>query len=94
MGSQGASCFHTLTTETRDIPKAQWDDMRFGQICTNDPQGRTGETFADWKLVIQKLCKATKKCDYKTTKKLESFFLKVESFFLKVESFSNEAASQ
>ncbi len=72
MGTQGATCAHTLTSETRDIPKDQWDDERFGQICEKF------EAFADWKSVLEKLCSATKKCTYEDLKKLDEVFQRIE----------------
>jgi hypothetical protein len=80
MGTLGAGCFHTMTDDTRDIPKAEWDDMRFGQICTNDPPGRKGETFADWKVVIEKLCSIVRRCDYETKKQLAEFFFRQQVY--------------
>lgn len=59
MGSEGAACFHTLTDESRDIPKAEWDDFRFGQVCT------TANDFASIKSALEKLCSmAGKRCKY------------------------------
>lgn len=74
-GTIGASCFHTLTDEIQILSKSQWDDMRFGQICTLDPEGHKGETFADWKAVIEKLCSVSSDCDYQ---RVNSFFQRVE----------------
>lgn len=74
LGSLGASCFHSLSDEQRDIPKDVWDNMRFGQICTADPPDQMGATFADLKATIEKLCSVSGKCDYQTKKKLETFF--------------------
>lgn len=69
IGSQGAICFHTLTEASRDIPKDQWDDERFGQICEKS------DVFADWKSVIEKLCSVSKDCDYPG---IEAFFKRVD----------------
>lgn len=71
MGSLGASCFHTLTTETRDVRPGAWDDERFGMVCTQ------AQTFADWKKVIEKLCSISGRCDYKTKQQIKAFFLKI-----------------
>jgi hypothetical protein len=66
-GSLGASCFHTLSDQERDIEKDQWDQERFGMVCTS------AETLAEWKAAILKLCKDTKRCDYETKKKIVEF---------------------
>jgi hypothetical protein len=69
MGDDGASCFHTLTDDTRDLPKAEWDKERFGSVCTKS------ENFANMKTAIEELChKAKGLCTYETRKKLNAFF--------------------
>lgn len=72
-GSQGGICFHTLTSETRDIPEPTWDDFRFGQICEDSG------TFADLKRVTEQLCSVSNACDYGTKKKLNEFFSRVKT---------------
>ena len=68
MGDDGAICYHTLTPETREIMKADWDVERFGQICTS------ASTFADWKETIEKLCSSTKRCTYEQQQAVFQFF--------------------
>lgn len=58
MGASGAECFHTFSSASREIPKAQWDQERFGQLCTK------AQNFADWKAVILQLCSETKNCTH------------------------------
>lgn len=87
MGSLGATCFHFLTAATRDIPQPDWDNMRFGQICTNDPNGQQGATFADIKATIEKLCSESKDCVYPPTSTLQLQKKHMEDFFRRVESF-------
>jgi hypothetical protein len=59
MGFLGASCFHTLTPDTRDIPQPNWDEERFGQVCTK------AKTFKDMKVAIEKLCSVSNvRCSY------------------------------
>lgn len=54
-----ASCFHTLTDDTRDVSKDAWDAERFGEVCT------TTNNFAAWKTAIEELCSlAGKRCTY------------------------------
>ena len=81
-GSLGATCFHFLTAQTRDLDKETWDNMRFGQICTNDPEGQLGATFADIKATIEKLCSISKgACVYPpTSTSIRAFFQRVEEF--------------
>lgn len=57
LGSQGAACFHTLTTTEERLSlqawAERWDDLsnpQGPQLCT------TAATFADLKAVIEKLC--------------------------------------
>lgn len=70
MGPHGGTSFHTLTDVTENIPKAEWDARRVGQICT------TADTFADWKGSIEKLCSLTKRCIY--IREMNKFFQKVQ----------------
>lgn len=72
MGSLGAACFHTLTDAKRDIPKSDWDDLRFGQVCT------TAANLADTKAVIEKLCSMTNVCTFEVQERLNAFFLNVD----------------
>jgi hypothetical protein len=72
LGSQGAACYHALTQDHEDLPKAIWDIRRYGMLCT------TGDTFADWKQAIEQLCSYSKNCDYETQTKLQEFFKNME----------------
>jgi len=67
VGASGASCFRTLSNISRDIPKAEWDEERFGQICS------TADTFAEWKAALLKLCSDTGRCDYQTQEIIRRF---------------------
>lgn len=67
IGEFGATCFHTLTEETRDIEKGAWDRERFGMICS------TAETFGEMKKVVLKLCSLSKRCSKKAKKKINKF---------------------
>lgn len=57
-GPLGAVEIHTLTAGTTDISPAQWNNLRFGMICTDE------NTFAKWKADIETLCSYTSECDY------------------------------
>lgn len=78
MGREGATCFKTLSGETRDIPATDWDAERFGMICSK------ADTFANWKKAIMKLCRLTKRCRYSVKKKIDKFGKNVESFQVKI----------
>src|SRR5690348_7071519 len=72
VGPLGAVCFMTLSDKTRDIPKEQWGEERFGQICSSPA------VFADWKAAILKLCKISKSCTYDEIKDIQKFGENVE----------------
>lgn len=57
-GDLGAVKFHVLTTETGQVPKAEWDKERVGMACT------VTDTFAQWKAAIETLCSWSHRCDY------------------------------
>lgn len=78
MGIDGASCFHTLTTEQRDIPKIQWDEERFGQLCMKS------QAFADFKAELEQAC-SPNRCTYDQFKALRDFFDRVNTFNVQIE---------
>lgn len=60
-GSLGGHCAHTLTNETRNLNKHDWDAMRFGWICMSP------EDFTNTETEIAQLCNSNSKlCDYRT----------------------------
>lgn len=73
IGSLGATCFQLLSDHRRDISKAQWDKLRFGQIC------ETPDVFANLKSAIESLCQNTNNCTYEQKEQVAQFFTKVES---------------
>lgn len=72
MGRDGAACFHTLTTASRDLSPPQWDYIRYGQLCT------PASTFADWKAAIEKLCSVSGKCTYQMKQGVNTFMKNVK----------------
>lgn len=70
----GASCFHTLSEDSRDLDKDTWDKERFGQVCTQ-PQN-----FIDLKSNLEKLCYKNKKCTYQQKKILKKITRDLEKF--------------
>lgn len=72
MGDIGATCVHMLSIGTRDIPKAQWDLERVGQICENS------QAVADFKSELEKLCHVSGKCTYNQKKMMSNFFDRIK----------------
>lgn len=67
MGELGASCFHTVSDDARELSKEEWDALRFGQVCTGP------DNFANWKAAILKFCSRTKICSFDFKKKVIQF---------------------
>lgn len=57
-GPLGAHCKSDLSGKTRDIPKEQWDDARFGQICF------TSDGIENRLTALETLCQQTKRCNF------------------------------
>lgn len=74
MGELGASCFHTLSDDSRDLDKETWDKERFGQVCAQ-PQ-----VFTDLKSSLEKLCYKNRKCTYEQKKILKKVTRDLEKF--------------
>jgi hypothetical protein len=85
LGSQGASCFFTLSSQTEDIPKAIWDIDRFGMICEE------ADVFADWKTYIEQLCTISHDCSFETQQQITSFFKRVDEFKAKRDALIEQA---
>jgi hypothetical protein len=83
MGELGASCFNTLSSESRDIPKDRWDQERFGQVCTK------GESFTDLKSALEKLCFMTKRCTQAQKKIIEELGMKIDKFNKETNDYEN-----
>lgn len=60
LGVVGAHCAHTLTPETRDVSKENWDKERIGNICVNS------RGWTDTETSIDQFCTTTDLCDYET----------------------------
>jgi len=81
-GSEGSSCFNTHNDDTRDVSYQEWEDERFGMICTK------AETFADWKANILKLCKvAGRRCRFEEKKNIIIFMDKVDGIVRKSRTY-------
>ena len=78
MGRDGAKCFTTLSGQERTIELREWEDYRFGMICSK------ASTFAEWKKAILKLCKMSRRCYFSTQKKINEFGENVESIEVKI----------
>ena len=70
----GATCFHSLTPETRKLTKEEWDKIRFGRISLHI------DAFLYMKSAIEKLCSVSDRCTYEEKEQLSDFFSRVESF--------------
>lgn len=66
-GPLGATCFTTLSNQTRDLTPSEWDELRFGQICTE------ASNYADNVAIIQKACRLCKCCTYDAKKQIMKF---------------------
>jgi hypothetical protein len=67
-GELGAQGFNTNGDNLGKLDKHQWDDKRFGMVCTE------AENFGAWKAVILKLCKVSNRCTFEDKKKIAVFF--------------------
>lgn len=74
IGSYGASCFHTVTDQRRDLSKEKWDNLRYGQLCTS------AESFANWKASLLKLCGKTGMCSFEEKKLISEMGERIDSF--------------
>lgn len=72
-GAMGASCFHTLSDEKRQLDRYEWAAERFGMVCTK------AENFADTKAAIEKLCRTSKRCSYEDKVMLKKFFTNIDA---------------
>jgi len=86
-GQFGASCFHSLSDDERDIPKATWDiptvdpSHRFGMVCTST------DAFTNWQKAIEILCQNHQtECDFETKQAIQIFLSKVKRTKRKVMS--------
>lgn len=68
LGIQGAYCFNTLSTDSREVAKEEWDKERVGMLCTSS------DDFAEWKAVILKLCRyAGRRCTYEDKIRIQTY---------------------
>jgi len=70
-GLLGAVELHTLTNDMKDIPKLDWDNMRFGMLCTST------DTFAEIKSELETLCSYGDDCTYDTQQKVQAIANKI-----------------
>jgi len=66
LGTAGAACTTTFTSQRRNISKSNWDRERVGWICmrSND--------YSDAEDAIDELCRTTNLCNYETQQKVET----------------------
>lgn len=69
LGSQGASCFHTLTTGSEQLTLQQWaerwDNLADPQVCS------VVESFTDIKADVEELCSFNNVCTYDQTAQVQ-----------------------
>jgi hypothetical protein len=71
-GELGATCFNSNdVSQERDIPKEEWDTVRFGWACISE------EDVGELKLFIENVCAKTR-CTKEFKKKFRSFFKKYD----------------
>jgi hypothetical protein len=78
-GPLGATCFTTLSNQTRDLPPAEWDELRYGQVCTD------AKNYADNVAIIQKACRVCKCCTYDAKNKIRIFKKNLQTFIYSVD---------
>ncbi len=62
-GPLGARMTNTVSGESKDISKPEWDEIRFGMFCTDEM------SFAKYQKFIEDACAMTKKCHVKDVNK-------------------------
>ena len=75
-GILGAVEIHTLKNGIKEIPRAEWDEQRFGMLCI------TRDTFAEIKKEYEKLCSRTK-CNYEQQMIFERILQQINDMELK-----------
>ena len=73
-GPLGATCFHTRNDETFDLDVQEWEENRYGMICTE------ASNYSDNIAIIQKACRACKCCTYDAKKQIFQFKEKIIMF--------------
>lgn len=89
LGDTGAVCNKTLSHEPRDLSKQQWDQERFGQMCTSI------DTVENWRAAILKACTKIK-CTYDDKKALHNMEQKliIQNKIVEAVEVQNETANQ
>ena len=78
LGQAGAHCAHTLTNQTRDISKANWDIERVGYLCMNS------QSFTDQETAVDEFCNNNQSlCDYQTRVALQTSLHRIHVVALK-----------
>lgn len=73
LGADGAHCANTLTPDTRDLTKEEWDAISAYRYVAMPI-----EAYAEWKKIQEYLCHESNLCDYETVKQLRAFDDKYE----------------
>lgn len=67
-GAHGAVVTHLVSEESFDVPKAQWDEQRFGYACISQPD------YGWLKATLEKACSVAKICDPEEKKMMAEMF--------------------
>lgn len=67
-GTLGARCAFTVSGPARNIAKAEWDEVRFGNFCMSP------EAFAANQKFMEQACELVKGCDVVELKRLQMRF--------------------
>lgn len=77
-GPLGAHCAHTNVAKTYNISAADWQALSFGQVCTADDPDHFGQTFADIKAALEKVCSICNCCSFSQQEQTEFFFTDIK----------------
>ena len=77
LGPLGATCFHSMTTDTESLTLQQWaqvwDNLDNPQVCTS------ASTLAEWKQDIEELCSYEQDCTVDVQEAVDTFYNKISA---------------
>lgn len=79
LGPDGAHCAHTLTPQTRDIPKAEWDTERIGWLCS------PADDFTEVQTELDQAC-VWISCSYEEKEALKAVQTRLGSLIVKAQA--------
>lgn len=84
MGPEGATCFRLLSDESRTLTASEWEQERFGMICSKS------KAFLNFKTSILKLCNITKRCTYEQRQTAKKLGENIDAFIKELNGEQNE----